>query len=67
MPDELDLASEREEFARTHARNVRKPEAPAATGLCLYCDEDVASPRRWCDTDCRDAWDKRSKLNRSAQ
>lgn len=53
---------------------------PVATGFCLYCasqlvsDEIVkelkagkASPvglPRWCDKDCRDAWDEEQRMKK---
>ena len=57
MSDELDLAAEREEQERAAARTLRKPEGPAATGRCLYCDEALGE-RRWCDVECARQWEK---------
>lgn len=33
---------------------------PAAlwTGRCWNCEEPVDKPRRWCDAECRDEWEK---------
>ena len=56
MSDNLDIASEREELARSMALTVKKPEGPVPTGRCLYCDEIVDDAQRWCDSECRDAW-----------
>lgn len=28
-----------------------------ATGACLDCDAPLDDVRRWCDADCRDAWE----------
>ncbi|CAB4124749.1 hypothetical protein UFOVP61_33 [uncultured Caudovirales phage] len=57
MSDNLDIASEREELARSVALTNRKPEGPAATGECLYCGRGFLNLRlRWCDAECRDAW-----------
>jgi len=33
----------------------RKPTGPIETGYCLHCGEELTH-RRWCDSDCRDAW-----------
>jgi predicted nucleic acid-binding Zn ribbon protein len=44
-------------------RSKLKPEAEA-TGFCLACGEDVESPRRWCDADCRDMWEKDKRRNK---
>jgi hypothetical protein len=38
---------------------VRKPNGPEATGECFECGEELAGGKRWCDSDCRDAWEKR--------
>lgn len=61
MSDNLDVASEREELARTAALSQRKPSGPEPTGRCHYCDEIVADGRRWCDNDCRDGWQRINK------
>lgn len=55
MSDNLDIASEREELARSVALTARKPEGPAATGRCLYCGQGLVA-LRWCDAECRDEW-----------
>lgn len=44
----------------------RAGERVAATGWCLDCGEEVPSPRRWCDADCRDQWEKRETARRKA-
>lgn len=31
---------------------------PQYTGYCLNCREYVDPPRRWCDVDCRDTWER---------
>ena len=59
MSDNLDIAAEREELERTFAQSIRKPAGPVATGRCLHCDD-----RRWCDADCRDAWQRLTKPGR---
>ena len=58
MSDNLDIASDREELARNMAINLKRPAGPAATGRCLHCDEIVGDTQRWCDADCRDAWQR---------
>ena len=63
MSDNLDIAAEREELERTFAQAIRKPAGPVATGRCLHCDE-VSDDRRWCDADCRDAWQRLAKPGR---
>lgn len=62
MSDDLDIASDREELERSFAQMVRKPAGPLATGRCLYCDE-LTGERRWCDCNCRDAWQRLTKTS----
>lgn len=61
MSDIIDNANDLVELTDSLAvkaiRNNLKPVAEY-TGECLYCGEDVPSPRRWCDADCRDGWEK---------
>jgi hypothetical protein len=56
MADEVDLAQIQVEGALKALLKARKPEGPEATGECLYCQEPLAEGRRWCDAECRDAW-----------
>ncbi|MCP1674286.1 hypothetical protein J2T57_001388 [Natronocella acetinitrilica] len=58
MEINIDHASELEEFHRNEALKFRMPEGPAATGLCLYCEDDLEEGRRWCDAICRDRWER---------
>ena len=61
MSDIIDNANDLVALAEdTALKNIRanlKPEAEF-TGNCLWCDEEVKAPKRWCDTDCRDLWEK---------
>lgn len=55
--DDADLTAERaEREAPALLAANRKPEGPAPTGRCLYCDEIVGDEQRWCDAEHRDAW-----------
>ncbi len=56
MADFADLGADREERDRALALKVRAPEGPAATGACLSCGEPLPDGLRWCDAECRDAW-----------
>ena len=51
-----DDASMREEHFLKVALSTRKPNGPAATGRCLYCNAELPDTRRWCDEWCRDDW-----------
>lgn len=59
--DISDTATAREELDRDLALKARKPPGPAATGFCLFCDADVAEGLRWCDSDCRDDWERENR------
>lgn len=66
MADEIDLAQERDFMARQNALRVKKAEAPAPTGRCLYCDEILDDHKRWCDAEHRDLWEKETRRGRVA-
>jgi len=34
------------------------PPAQQGNGYCWHCDQDWDDLRRWCDADCRDAWEQ---------
>lgn len=36
------------------------------TGQCHWCSESVAPGHKFCDADCRDAWDKDFKQRRAS-
>lgn len=57
--DESDWATVREEEDRARALARRRPEGPGYTGHCAFCGDEVEHPRRWCDADCRDEWERR--------
>lgn len=68
MSDEVDQAndniSHNEKIAISSAALYK---GPLPTGVCLSpdCSEQVPDHARWCDSDCRDAWQKfRSRYNR---
>lgn len=56
--DDADRSSAIEEFFLRQAQRFRKPEGPVATGWCLNCEKETPEGRRWCDTDCRDDWER---------
>lgn len=57
--DDADRATEQEEMARQAALIVRHRVGPVWTGFCLWCGEPTAKPRRWCDAECREEWERR--------
>ena len=65
MADQFDRASDLEELDRQSAINLQQKQArPAAyaVGHCLYCYEPLPVGYRWCDSECRDDWEKEQKL-----
>lgn len=68
MSDIIDNANDLVELTDSLAvkaiRNNLKPEA-VFTGTCLWCGEEhLPEPKRWCDADCRDLWEKDRRRNR---
>jgi len=61
MADEADAGNEMAAKLQEAYLAVRKPNGPEATGKCLYCGEEVEG--RWCDSGCRDAWQKQQRRN----
>lgn len=63
MADEADLAALQEQVLRDSAiysaRQVKN--IIFSTGKCLQCDAEVDGERRWCNSDCRDDWEKASR------
>ena len=51
-----DDATMREEQFLKVALTNRKPDGPAATGRCLYCNAELPDTRRWCDKWCQEDW-----------
>lgn len=61
MADEAERAELSESLARDIAIQTRKPEGPVLTGFCANCGESIAPLLRWCDSNCRDDWSKRTQ------
>lgn len=63
MSDDVDAANDNilliNEAFISRARRIA-PEVKA-TGECLYCTEVVGEGKRWCDTDCRDGWEREKR------
>lgn len=55
--DEADLAQEEIEREQDRLMRIRRPVGPQSTGECLWCGEPLPDGRRWCDAECRDAWE----------
>lgn len=63
MADIIDMANDQAELILKHqlADVARARPGPVATGVCLFCGEDVEPGRRWCDGDHRDAWEREQR------
>jgi hypothetical protein len=57
MTDEADRASQEVERDLAEAMRLRRPVGPVANGRCHYCDEALDDDMRWCDIECREAWE----------
>ncbi len=55
-----DQAQDINERHTEESLKVRKPAGPPECGICHYCEEPIIMGR-WCDTDCRDAWEAEQK------
>lgn len=58
---ELELLQRESSIAA--ARNI-KPDGPTFTGKCHYCVAELVAPRRFCDGECREGWDKLSAASK---
>ena len=64
MADDADRADQNVEYYRAEALRKRLPDGPAANGYCHYCDEELPDGMRWCDSECRDAWEALARRRR---
>lgn len=55
--DQTQVKMEVQDAMRLAEIRARGPEAQGC-GACLWCDAPLQSPRRWCNADCRDAWQR---------
>lgn len=60
MADIIDHANDWVEHCAEIAQKDIRSRMPEAkhTGHCLFCEEVVDTPKRWCDGDCRDGWER---------
>ena len=68
MTDVSDQATNREEQERERCINAarRQNRAMQPTGACYWCDEVVNGEKRFCDSDCRDMWQKQDAARKRA-
>lgn len=64
--DDADIASDKSQALNDELiANVRRQAIAARlphNGKCYYCAEDVVAPKAFCDTDCRDDYDREKRL-----
>ena len=60
--DFADNASDTTDFLKDIALQQRAPEGPRPRGYCLNCAELFTdTSRRFCNSDCRDDWERLKK------
>ena len=62
--DDIDRAGVETERQLQRALAARKPEGPAYTGRCAWCDEPTEPGRRFCRPavdDCQARWERQAK------
>lgn len=63
MADIVDITAERAEKEDAYlVAACKRPAGPLAKGSCYYCDERVPEPMRWCDAECRTAWQDEERV-----
>lgn len=71
MADIVDITQERDEHnARYILASSKKPEAPKATGFCLWCEEPTTEPSaKFCSKDCAEDFEKnlQARLRRGSE
>lgn len=61
--DIADIAQRNIDFLVTIATHPDVHDEAPATGYCLYCGEPLERGRRWCNAECRDAWELEQHRN----
>lgn len=57
--DDVDVTTEREaKEAPMRLAASKKPAGPTPTGRCAWCDEIVGDLTIFCDTSCRQDWER---------
>lgn len=64
--DDADRASDREDIARAAAVEAVRAriERLPSLGYCYYCGEALRAGKRFCDSDCRDDYERQEELQR---
>ena len=64
MADPVDLADIEIEAANRANLARRKPEGPKPVGSCLFCHCALRHGMRWCDSGCKEDWEKEQEALR---
>lgn len=68
MPDIVDFANDLVEvndvLAVMQVRSRANRLEAEPTGECLLCEEPVDYPKRWCDAEHRDRWEKEQRVRK---
>ena len=65
--DEADATAERAEKEAPYLIAAsRRPTGPVANGRCHYCDDIVPDEARWCNHECRSAWERETFQRKQA-
>lgn len=60
--DILDQADEAiAAFDREARSRVPPPVIPHGIGMCLNCSAEVKGEARWCDSECRNDWERHAR------
>jgi hypothetical protein len=61
--DDADRAADREDIARDAAVAAirQRIEGMPSLGYCYYCGEALRAGKRFCDSDCRDDYDRQEQ------
>ena len=64
--DDADRASDREDIARAAAVEAVRAriERHPSLGYCYYCGEALRAGKRFCDSGCRDDYERQEELQR---
>ena len=59
MPDEIDASTEQaeKELNKLIARRPVPYSPLNLSGVCFHCGKKTGQERRWCNVQCRDAWE----------
>lgn len=62
MADSADVAAKLQAEEIQHSLQRRRDnDGLLYNGRCYNCEEQVESPLRFCDADCREDWEKRNR------